>query len=380
MRSTCLFHRLAAVGLVVVAALPSVGCSTLGLSLYPTGSFLTDQAEAVVAATPTPAAIARERDKEVLSAHFLQPGDSVLVETVSDDAELRLPADQRVLADGTIDLGRYGRVVVAGSTLESAEELIEQTIRQVADRIGTGEGEELEDDALQINVRLIDDNHRYYVLGEVNSPGIYEMEGHETVLDGILEAGGLTDAASGCNIILARPTDPCGCRVTLPICYRQITQLGDTATNYQLRPGDRIFVASRTCCEELWFCKAGETCERCQPCQRPCAHPAAAVPVNPFGRVPNTPIVDSLPVPGQAFADPAAGDAAAEDIGNDGMIQDLPAPGSDANRSFPELLEDPGEAIDATPDAPANDGEFDGELNFDAPQRTGRRFAPIRLR
>ena len=38
-----------------------------------------------------------------------------------------------------------------------------------------------------------------------------------------------------------RPTPPRSCRVVLPICYRQITQLGDTSTNYQIKPGDRIY-------------------------------------------------------------------------------------------------------------------------------------------
>ena len=42
-----------------------------------------------------------------------------------------------------------------------------------------------------------------------------------------------------------------GCRVVLPVCYRQIVQLGDTTTNYQLQPGDRIYVPSQGFCESL---------------------------------------------------------------------------------------------------------------------------------
>ncbi len=108
----------------------------------------------------------------------------------------------------------------------------------------------------QINVQLLEPVHRYYVLGEVNSPGSYPLDGHENVLDGILAAGGLTTAAAPCKILLARPTLSSSCRVTLPVCYREITQLGDTTTNYQIQPGDRIFVASRTWCEELMFWNA----------------------------------------------------------------------------------------------------------------------------
>src|SRR5207244_3519626 len=77
----------------------------------------------------------------------------------------------------------------------------------------------------------------YYVLGEVNAPGSFTLSGRETVLDGILAAGGLNERASRRNIILSRPTHPDSCRVVLPICYYEIVQLGDTSTNYQLAPG-----------------------------------------------------------------------------------------------------------------------------------------------
>src|SRR5207237_5023927 len=97
-----------------------------------------------------------------------------------------------------------------------------------------------------ITVRLINRVSKvFYVLGEVNAPGSFPLQGRETVLDAIIAAGGLTDRASRRTIILSRPTTPDGCRIVLPICYREIVQLGDTSTNYQLLPGDRIFVATR---------------------------------------------------------------------------------------------------------------------------------------
>jgi hypothetical protein len=103
----------------------------------------------------------------------------------------------------------------------------------------------------------------------VNSPGAFQLAGRETVLDGIVAAGGLTDRASRCNIILSRPSPPDGCRVVLPVCYQQIVQLGDTTTNYQLAPGDRIYVASKTLCEQLFGSRRCDIC--CGP-QAPCAY------------------------------------------------------------------------------------------------------------
>ncbi len=257
------------------------GCSSLGISLAPPQSSLTTQAEEVVNRSTRQAALPRELDMNVLVSHFLQPGDVLLVEPVELDSEIRFPADQKVLADGTIDLGKFGRVIVAGLTLELAESHVERAI------VNAGEK------ATQINVRLLEPVHRIYVLGEVASPGSYPFTGNETVLDGILAAGGLTTQANPCKVILARPTPPTSCRVALPVCYREITQLGDTTTNYQLQPGDRIFVASRSFCDDLQFWKANKTCDRCCKCQYPCPDPAIAMFANPVS--PNLPAAPLAP-------------------------------------------------------------------------------------
>ena len=113
-----------------------------------------------------------------------------------------------------------------------------------------------------ITVRLVTRQSKvYYVLGDVNAPGAFPLAGRETVLDAILAAGGLTDRASRANIILSRPTPPDNCRVVLPICYLEIVQLGDTSTNYQIAPGDRIYVPTRTMWEEITHSQKG-----CPPC------------------------------------------------------------------------------------------------------------------
>ncbi|HEX5498029.1 MAG TPA: SLBB domain-containing protein, partial [Thermomicrobiales bacterium] len=169
------------------------------------------------------------------------------------------------MPDGTIDLGRFGRLTVAGKTIEEIE-------AAVADAVRSGEP-----NAGAINVRLMNPQSGvYYVLGEVNSPGSFPLIGRETVLDGILAAGGLSDRASPCNIILSRPTPPAGCRTVSAICYRQITQLGDTTTNFQLMPGDRIYVATRTLVESLLPCR--RSCQLCQGLQCPCPPSSAVFP------------------------------------------------------------------------------------------------------
>jgi protein involved in polysaccharide export with SLBB domain len=92
----------------------------------------------------------------------------------------------------------------------------------------------------------------FYVLGEVNAPGAFPITGRDTVLSAITQAGGPTRRASEQNIVLSRPTLPDGCRVVFPVCYTNIVQLGDTTTNYQLMPGDRVFVPSKGMFEGLF--------------------------------------------------------------------------------------------------------------------------------
>src|SRR5206468_5629499 len=56
---------------------------------------------------------------------------------------------------------------------------------------------------------------------------------------------GLPPVASKCHIWVARPTPIEVCQEqTLPVDWCGITQRGETATNYQILPGDRIYVQS----------------------------------------------------------------------------------------------------------------------------------------
>jgi protein involved in polysaccharide export with SLBB domain len=212
-----------------------------------------------------PLPLPRELDKGVLTNYTVEPGDVLLVQSADLDSPVRFPGDQPVLADGTIHLGRYGRAQVAGKDVDEIQALVRAAVMPQLQGKDSG----------PITVRLVTRVSKvYYVLGEVNSPGAYQLAGRETVLDGIVAAGGLTDRASRCNIILSRPTPPDSCRVVLPICYEQIVQLGDTTTNYQLAPGDRIFVSSKTLCEQL----GSRRCDTCCGPQTACPIGCGAVP------------------------------------------------------------------------------------------------------
>ncbi|HEX5444217.1 MAG TPA: SLBB domain-containing protein [Pirellulales bacterium] len=250
----------------MLACLALGGCSSSGgmITLFPTGDHLLKSTDLVRREVPRRVPIPRELDKTVLSEYILQPGDMLIVEPTALDAPVRFPADQTILPDGTIDLARYGRLIVAGKTIEQVEADVMAAIRMVE----TGPVD-------PVNVRLVNPQSAvYYVLGEVNSPGSFPLIGRETVLDALIAAGGLGDRASMCNIILSRPSRPDGCRTVLPVCYRQIVQLGDTTTNYQVMPGDRIYVATRSLRDS---CFGKRNCPLCSGQQCPCPSPTSAL-------------------------------------------------------------------------------------------------------
>ncbi|HTU18143.1 MAG TPA: polysaccharide biosynthesis/export family protein [Gemmataceae bacterium] len=257
------------------------GCANI-FGLTPSGNRLIPQAKALRSAYPEPLPLPRELEKRIASPYIVEPGDVLLVQPAALDSPVHLPGDQTVLPDGTIQLGRYGQIVVAGKTVPQIETDVRAQI------------EAQTKDAGPIAVRLVTRVSKvYYVLGEVNAPGAFPLQGRETVLDAILAAGGLNDKASRKFITLSRPTHPDGCRVVLPVCYNEIVQLGDTSTNYQIAAGDRIYVPTRGHDD----CGRKKVCLPCGRPQTPCPAPAGCI--GAPGGLPG-PVPDGIP-PSGAF-------------------------------------------------------------------------------
>ena len=87
----------------------------------------------------------------------------------------------------------------------------------------------------------------YYVItqgaGIGDSVRRLPVTGNETGLDALAQVGGLSQVSST-KIWIARPAPHnFGCQQILPIDWYAITQGAQTATNYQIMPGDRVYVA-----------------------------------------------------------------------------------------------------------------------------------------
>ena len=135
--------------------------------------------------------------------------------------------------DGTINLGTYGQVYVAGLTIQEAKEAIENHLKQY-----------LEAPLVSVDVYAYN-SKVYYVITQGAGFGDniqrFPITGNETVLDAISQVQGLSRLSSK-NIWIARPSCS-GCDQILPVRWDEVVQGAGTCTNYQVLPGDRIFVA-----------------------------------------------------------------------------------------------------------------------------------------
>jgi polysaccharide export outer membrane protein len=177
----------------------------------------------------------RELKKVSMPKHVVEPPDELLISVRPTTFGIDRTS-YFVQADGTIDLDFYGDLYVAGLTLEEVEAKLIGRFTAESARRNLRE-------PVRASVRLDSgrSSKRYYVIGVVNNQASYPITGNETVLDGILLAG-LKPWSLPEKAYLVRPHPADGCDQVFKIDWCGITQRGDTLTNYQLMPGDRIYV------------------------------------------------------------------------------------------------------------------------------------------
>jgi polysaccharide export outer membrane protein len=175
--------------------------------------------------------------KQLKDAGYKEP--QVVVSLAQSRALQQIRGEHLVRPDGTVSLGTYGSAYVAGMTLD-----------QVRTALETHLSESLYKPELSVDVAAYN-SKVYYVItdgggaGEQVAP--FPSTGNETVLDAVSKVGGLSPVASKKRIWVARPA-PAGCDgedQILPVDWVNLTQRGRTATNYQVLPGDRVYVMSQ---------------------------------------------------------------------------------------------------------------------------------------
>lgn len=225
---------------------------------------------------PAPGSVPVELAKVTLPPYVIEPPDLLVIEVVTiiedpdatadkDDAkkdkktkELKafsLPVQPvsgqfSVRPDGTVFLGIWGSVPVAGLTLLQAAEAVRDQISRQEDPTKPGTGGFKKDSVKVILDVLQYNSKRYYVVTDGGGNGeqvtAFPVTGSETVFDAIANIGGLPVVASKRQIWVARRTPHAGQpEQILPVDWVGITQHGVTATNWQIMPGDRVYVKAQ---------------------------------------------------------------------------------------------------------------------------------------
>ena len=188
------------------------------------------------------AGLSVEESQEAITRHLDGTDGNTLGRLIDPVVTVRLQrmGDMQQIAgnhtigpDGFITLGSYGRVYVSGLTVDEARDAIEFHLSSHLDHP-------------QVAVDIFAYNSKsYYVIFQSQAMGErvlrFPFTGNETVLDAIANTEGL-QANSSRRIWVARPVGNSNMPVILPVDWVAITAFGKPDTNYQLLPGDRVFV------------------------------------------------------------------------------------------------------------------------------------------
>jgi polysaccharide export outer membrane protein len=133
-----------------------------------------------------------------------------------------------VRPDGKISFDLIGELEVSGKTIPNVRQEISDRIKDFIV-------------APDVTVMLEESlSRKYFIFGEVGRVGYFPLVGRVTAVEALAAAGGPSRFASLNASRLTRPI-PEGQGV-YPVKYRDITQNGDPTTNYELQPGDVIYV------------------------------------------------------------------------------------------------------------------------------------------
>jgi polysaccharide biosynthesis/export protein len=164
-------------------------------------------------------------------------GSQVSVSLAQFRGSQQIRGEHLVRQDGTISLGTYGSVYVAGMTLGQIKCVVEKHL-----------SEYLQDPQVAVDVFAYN-SKVYYIIFDGAGYGVQvfrlPITGNEFVLDAVSKVNGLAAVASRHRLWLARPCpDNLGQNQIMPIDWNAIAMGASTRTNYQIFPGDRIYVDS----------------------------------------------------------------------------------------------------------------------------------------
>jgi polysaccharide export outer membrane protein len=212
----------------------------------------------VVGGPPAP----NECRPALLPPYVIGPTDVLRIESAMALMNAPVGGPHLVGPDGTVRVGVYGSAVVAGQTLDQARMTISELI--FARTRQTKKDDFKLDPLAPKNIDdpsklTLDDVYKYtsvdvyaynskqfFIIADGGGLGeqvvTLPITGNDYVLNAIGKINGLPLVSSKHHIWVARLNCP-GCPETLlPVDWLDITKRGGGATNWQIKPGDRIYV------------------------------------------------------------------------------------------------------------------------------------------
>jgi len=170
--------------------------------------------------------------KPSTAPYRLGPGDRIEIELLGqgDDTTKAL-----VGPDGRIYFQLLPGLSVWGLTLQETRQLLEREMSHY-----------IRNPRVSITLREVR-SRRIWVLGRLNTPGVYAMDQPLTVLDAITRAGGLYSARfTGTTEELADLQHSFVMRRgrLLPVNFKKLVHQGDTSQNIYLEPDDFVYLPS----------------------------------------------------------------------------------------------------------------------------------------
>jgi len=168
------------------------------------------------------------------AGYRIQPGDQLAITVLEDDT---LNRQQLVLPDGSISVPLAGTIRASGRSVESVESAI-------ADRLASNFAVR---PSVFVSVVSVDETYGtfpVYVMGQVATPGMVEVEPGTTLLQAIALAGGLDRFAATKRIQLRR-TDATGQERLYLFNFNAVERGSAITSMITLREGDVLIVPER---------------------------------------------------------------------------------------------------------------------------------------
>lgn len=163
----------------------------------------------------------------------------VSVSLAESSGNQQIAGEHLVGPDGNVNLGTYGSVYVAGMTLPEVRVAVEKQLSAT-----------LDNPQVSVDVRAYN-SLVYYVISEDHETGdvVHRVPwtGSETLLDAMSNhnVSNQTQTLSNCYLWISRPATASAEAQILPVDWRAIVENADTKTNWQILPGDHVFIRSR---------------------------------------------------------------------------------------------------------------------------------------